>query len=84
MNQYRFSRAAKNQSAAYSLAAVLAALALAGLLVYGWVWLVTLAVNYVLTYFGLKPVGMLFVWICMFLLSTVGGYFKSQKVKVES
>lgn len=83
MNQYRFSRAFKNQSAAYSLIAVLAALALAASIVFCWVWLVTLAVNYVLAYFGAKQVGMVLVFCCMFLLSCVGSYFRSPKVKVH-
>lgn len=43
----------------------------------GWVWLVTLSVNYVLVALGCKPVGMILVWACMALLSIVGGYFKS-------
>jgi len=62
---------------------VILGLALVAALVYGWVWLVTLLVNYVLAHFGVAPVGMLLVWVCMLLLSIVGSYFKPAKVKVE-
>lgn len=60
------------------LAIVVAALSIIVCFVYGWVWLVTLLVNFVLAYFGVKPVGMLLVWVCMLLLSVIGGYFKHE------
>jgi uncharacterized membrane-anchored protein YitT (DUF2179 family) len=60
---------------------VLVALGLAVAIAYGWVWLVTLLVNYVLAAFGLKPVGMLLVWVCMLLLSIVGSYFRPRTVQ---
>ena len=69
MNQYRFNKQAKNQSAAFSAVAVLGALAL--------------LVNYVLAYFGAKPVTMLLVFVCQCLLGVVGSYFRTQTVKVQ-
>jgi hypothetical protein len=62
---------------------VLVALAISVAFVYGWVWLVTLLVNFVLAAFGVKPVGMLLVWVCMLLLSIVGSYFRTSTVKVQ-
>lgn len=51
------------------------------------VWLsvaiATFCVNYVLVTLGYKPVGMLFVWVCMILLSWVGSYFRTSAVKVR-
>lgn len=60
------------------LAIIVAALSIIVGLVIGWVALVTLLVNFVLAYFGVKPVGMLLVWACMLLLSVIGGYFKHE------
>lgn len=79
-HQYKHSREAKNQSVAFAALVVIGTVVAAGLLLLGWVWLVTFAVNYVLAALGLKPVGMVLVFVCMFLLSCVGRYFKSGKV----
>lgn len=58
------------------LLGVILGLALVAAMLYGWVWLVTLAVNYVLAYFAVKQVGMLLVFVCMFLLGTLASYFR--------
>lgn len=57
------------------------AIVFVGLLIFGWVLLVTWVVNFVLAAFGLKPVSALLVWACMFLLGVVGSYFKSTPQK---
>ena len=69
--------ATRKQGVAFSFVVVLGALAVFAAFIYGWMWLVTLAVNYVLAYFGLKQVGMLLVGVCMFLLGVLGSFFKS-------
>jgi hypothetical protein len=61
--------------------AILGAIAFGIAIVYGWICLVTLAVNYVLVAFGMAPVSKFLVWVCMFLLSVVGSYFKAAQVK---
>ncbi len=79
MNQYRFTKAAKNQSAAASAVAVLACLVLVAAIVWGYIWLLTFLVNYVLAYFGLKPVTMLLVFVCNLLLGLLGSRLRGTK-----
>jgi cell division protein FtsX len=71
----------RSSLAGLSGGAIVLALFIGLVLAWGWVWLVTLAVNFVLAHFGMAPVGMLFVWVCMLLLSVVGSYLKSTKVE---
>lgn len=73
----------QGMSGAEVVACIVISLAIIGALVWLSVLIATLAVNYVLVTLGLQPVGMFFVWVCMFLLSWVGSYFRTSKVKVE-
>jgi hypothetical protein len=63
---------------------VVLGLAIVAALFYGWVWVLTLALNYVLASFGLKQVGMMLVFVCMFLLGVLSSYFRTKTVKVQS
>jgi ABC-type uncharacterized transport system permease subunit len=60
---------------------VILGLVIVGLCIYGWTWLLTLAVNYILASFGIKPVGMLLVFCCPFVLGKLASYFKRTQVK---
>ncbi len=79
MNQYRFTKAAKNQSAAAAAVAVLACLVLAAAIVWGYIWLLTFLINYVLASFGLKHVTMLLVFVCNLLLGLLGRRLRGTK-----
>ncbi len=66
------------------LLGVILGLAIVAGLVWGWVWLLTLIINYVLVAFGSTFVfSKTLTFCCMLLLSAIGSYFKARELRIK-